>query len=436
MIGRLAQALSALVWLCAAACASPQAFAHSAEAAPPSRLAQALTPVSTPTPTAAPLPPTISLWFPALFSYEVELFTATHFGELVQEYAQRTGSAVNMRLRRPEGLGSIFEMLSSAAQVAPSVIPDVVLLRARDLPRAAAAQLIAPLSTALVREEAYFAVGLALARHQGEFYGIPYLLELQHVVYRGEAPPPTWQALISRQIPYLFPAKVGRGANSTLLSHYAALGGRFSDQSGQPFIDYEPLLTALSLYSEAYTAGSLPPEVLDYAEPTQYWSAFVSGKNALIQVDSTFFLRQRAQSSPTERAAWQFGALPSLSSEVPSLSLVDGWLWAFTTTDPERQRRALALIEWLQEPVRLGTFSQRIGMLPARRAALNTWSDADYAAFAAALLDRDAAPLPDSVNGAAAEALQESFTRLLRGELSAEAAANAALDRVRTARER
>jgi ABC-type glycerol-3-phosphate transport system substrate-binding protein len=428
-----------------ARCARTLAVALSALAltacAPPvsARSAQAMTPVSTPTPSATPtaVPPAINLWFPALFAYESELLTATQFSELVQDYTRQAGHIVNVRLRRADGLGGIFETLNSAAQVAPSALPDLVLLRARDLPRAAAARLIAPLSPNLLPQDAYFTAALALARYDGEFYGIPHFLELQHAVYRGdESPPSAWQTLVSRQALYLFPAKVARGANSTLLSHYVALGGKFADQNGEPLLEYEPLLILMSLYDEARSAGSLLDDVLDYAEPTQYWTTFLTSKNTLAQVDSTFFLRQRTLSNPSETAAWQVAALPHISSEKPSLSLVDGWLWALTTTEPERQRRALALIDWLQEPRRFTAFSERANMLPARRAALNAWSAPDYTAFAAILLDRTPLPLPDSVNVAVAESLQESFARLLRGELSAEAAASAALDRVRAIRER
>lgn len=109
---------------------------------------------------------------------------------------------------------------------------------------------------------------------------------------------------------------------------------------------------------------------------------------------------------------------------------------AFTTANEARQQRALALIEWLQEPEHFAAFSQQVRMLPARRDALRAWSERDYAAFVAPLLDDNPVLLPDSVNGILAEALQESFARLLRGELSAEAAAEAALERARAARER
>jgi maltose-binding protein MalE len=436
VIARHAQAILCALGLYAlTACAAPQAFAHSPSTTATFAAAQVPTPTPSLTPT--PAPPAINVWFPALFAYEAELFTAQHFSELLQEYTRQTGQVVNLRLRRADGLGGIFETLSSAAQVAPSVLPDLALLRARDLPRAAAAKLIVPIGVELLPQEAYFATALNLARYDGDFYGIPYLLELQHAVYRGEAPPPlAWQTLISRQLPYLFPAKVSYGANSTLLSHYATLGGQFSDQNGDPLLDYDPLLTVLNVYAEARAAGSLPAEVLDYAEPMQYWATFTAGKNVLVQVDSTFFLRQRAASEPAEASAWQFSPLPQISSEKPPLSMVDGWLWTLTTADPERQKRALALIEWLQAPKRFAEFSQRVGLLPAQRAALSAWSEPDYAAFAATLLDRNLAPLPDLVNSTVAEALQESFARLLKGELSSEAAANAALDRVRVARGR
>lgn len=431
MIVRCAQALALM--LCAlalTACATPQVSAHSA---------QVTLTISAPTPSATPTatPPVINVWFPALLAYETELLTATQFSELAQDYTRQTGHAVNVRLRRADGLGGIFETLSSAAQVAPSALPDLVLMRARDLPRAAAARLIAPLGRNLSAQDAYFSTALALARYEDAFYGIPHFLELQHTVYRGDSTPPlAWQTLISRQVPYVFPAKVARGANGTLLSHYVALGGKFADQNGEPLIDYEPLLILLSLYDEARLAGSLPDNVLDYAEPPEYWTTFLASKTMLAQVDSTFFLRQRASGSPTDIATWQVAALPHISTEQPSLSLVDGWLWALVTTEPERQRRALALIEWLQEPKRFAAFSEQAYVLPARRTALSAWSEPDYAAFAATLLDRSLAPLPDSVDSTVAEALQESFVRLLKGELSAEAAANAALDRVRAARER
>lgn len=423
-----------------AACGAPQAHASSQVPNTVPRLGAAQqqpTPSSAPSPTATPPPPVISLWFPALLSYEAELHTAALFSELLNDYSHHSGHTVNLRLRRTDGLGGIFETLNSTARVAPSALPDMVLLRARDLPRAAAARLVFPLEASLLREEAYFTTGLVLGQFEGTQYGIPYLLEMQHTVYRGEGAPPTsLSTLISRQLPYLFTAKVSKGANSTLLSHYVTLGGRLNDQNGDPLLDYEPLLAVMTLYAEAHTAGSLPDDVLDYAEFAQYWSPFVAGKNALVQVDSTFFLRQRALANSSVAETWQVAALPRISSETPPLSIVDGWLWVLTTEDTERQNRALALLRWLKDAPRFAEFSQQVGMLPSQRAALAAWEDSAYATFAAALLDRALVPLVDTVNLTAAEALQENFARILKGEADGENAANTALERVRNARER
>ncbi len=420
-----------------AACGTPQAHASSQVPSTFPRVGAAQPPLtSTPSPTATP-PPTISLWFPALLSYEAELHTATLFSELMDDYSRHSGHAINLRLRRADGLGGIFEMLSSTARVAPSALPDMVLLRARDLPRAAAARLIYPLEDTALREEAFFTTGLALGHFEGAQYGIPYLLEMQHTVYRGEGAPPTsLNTLISRQLPYLFTAKVSKGANSTLLSHYVTLGGRLSDQNGDPLLDYEPLLTVMTLYAEAHAAGSLPDDVLDYAESAQYWSPFVAGKNALVQVDSTFFLRQRALANSNDAETWQVAALPRISNETPPLSIVDGWLWVFTTDNAERQNRALTLLRWLKDAPRFAKFSQQAGMLPSQRAALAAWDDSAYATFAATVLDRALVPLAETVNLTAAEALQENFARILNGEADGENAANTALEKVRGARER
>ncbi|GAB4545046.1 MAG: hypothetical protein OHK0023_02730 [Anaerolineae bacterium] len=367
----------------------------------------------------------IRLWWPS------PLYPSTNTRAetlLTQRLARYAGGIVSVRVRRSEGLGGIFETLDSAAKVAPSALPDAVLMRAADLPRAYASKIIFPLpNDQMIAWSEYFPSGVALGKFEDVPFGLPYMLNVLHVVYRGEGEPPRQlSTLAARGIGYGFPAKASRGVNLSILHTYISAGGTLTDANGKPHLDRAILESVLTAYQDLYAGGLLGKDAVANTDPNSYWAAVASGDVPLAQVESTYFVAQWSKIAAEDRREWQMAALPNLSSEPSPMSVVDGYFWVLTTPDPVRQARAMSAILWLMETDGLGAFSEAMGMLPGRRSALNAWQDSDYIPFARSLLERPALPLPETLDPRLAAALQSAFEAVLSGT-DAEAAAAAAV---------
>lgn len=392
----------------------------------------AMTATPNPTPTPDPAARVLVIWWPAPLYPDAKNPAADLLTTQIKQYETSSGHSVALRLKRAEGLGGIYQTLYNGRLVAPSVMPDLTLLRRSDLIKAAAGKLIYPIDSSSLNAPDLFTSGVQLGQIQGTQYGIPYALEVQHLAYRADTlqqTPHTLNDLLSVGQPYLFPAAKDRGIAVTFLAQYLAAGGRLADPEGKPILDREPLLNLLTYYEQAAKDRTIGPQVLDYITPGQYWSTFASGKVNIMQIDSTTYLIQQSAGIPVSIAP-----IPAING--PSQTVMDAWLWVVTAADPDRQARALTLIAWLSDAQRQSPFTLAIGVLPSRRSALEAWKNVknnqlnQYIAFAEPLLSGIAAPPPDTLRPAVAAALQNALEDVLSGRKSAAVAADDALMQV------
>ncbi len=377
---------------------------------------------ATPAITATSYPSVILIWWPAsLYPMDETSPAARILREQIAGYAATHTRTIHIRPKRGEGLGGIYQTLHSGSIAAPGAMPDLALLRRSDLVQAATDKLIEPIDTSGLAPDDLFPSALALGKIRGMQYGIPYTLEMQHVIYRTTAfamPPHTLDDWLESSQVYLFTAGVVNGGiSSTLLAQYSALGGRTIDGQGKPVLDRAPLLEILRFYEKAI-ASKLIGASPGYTSLTQYWPLFASGKANLVQVDSTTYLMQRARLS-------NVAVLP-IPAEKP-ITTLDGWMWVITTTDPDKKKRALEVLTWFMRSDQQGQLTHEIGTLPSRRPALQVWGDDDYAAFARSLLEQPALPSPDMLPPAVAAALQKAFEDVLAGRKTADVAADDAI---------
>ncbi len=392
----------------------------------PSLTANAIsTSAQTNTPTSSGLTSTpqlsILVWWPAALYPDEKSAAVRTLHEQLNAYTASTSQVVTVRVKRNEGLGSIYQTLLSGSVVAQSDMPDLALLRRSDLALAVAAKLVEQIDTKALSTTDFYPTGLALGQINGNQYGIPYVLEVQQVIYRTTAlptPPHTLDELVVSGQNILFPAGVLKGVNTTLLQQYLAMGGHITDSKGAPTLDIDPLRNVLHYYEQAVVAKVVSPQLLDYVNLSQYWQTFLNGKANLVQVDSTTYLAQRANLT-------NVGTIPILlpASSTP-ISAIDGWLWVVTTPDPDRQARALSLLSWFIRSDQQGAFTQAMGVLPSQRSALMAWGDDKYAAFAGTLLEQPAVPPQDVIDPQVASALQDAFVGVLSGRKTADLAAN------------
>lgn len=393
---------------------------------------------STPTPTAPPIPatsagtptpaltrPEITLWWPAMLYPAAGSPAEETLLSQLDEFRTSYNRSLLLRVKRLEGTGGIMSTLRNASSVAPLALPDLVLLPREEMAAAAQTGLIFPLEgrlpAALV--DGLYPAARDLGTVSNTLYGLPFLLEAQHVVYRPAAyptAPDDLADLVDARRP--FALVIGRQTNvsDTLLIQYVAEGGRLADDQGRPVLDEEPLRRLLTRYRAALDDGLLPPDILTTLHASNYWGRFQSGGLALIGIDSTTYLAQRA-SMPEAVAA------SLVSAESPAQTTLHGWLWALATPDSDRQTAALEFLTWIMQPNQQGALSQALGRLPSQRAALRLWSDDDYVDLIDRLLSAPTPILPEEVSSNVASALQGALEAVLRREQTPEAAAVAAV---------
>ena len=417
-----------LVMVVAAGCGPNPAPATSVPSPTPSATATTsavatLTPAPSPTPGGALDDVVLRLWLvePLAPSGQVPAVLLEQLGAFSEQYPNVT---FDVRVKVPSGPDGVLEVLRSTLSVAQRALPDLVLLGRSDLLSAAGSGVIQRLEGRLPDEILgdWFPVGRAMGTVNNELFGVAYVLDAQHLVYRRSAfsqPPLRLDDVLLAPAPYLFPA----GISDTVVGQYLAGGGRLVDAAGQAVVDEGPLLEVLRVHEQAVREGIVSATVLEYDNADSFVGDFVNGMSSLAHVNASTYLRRSAEMPNTDIAL-----VPA--HDGPSVTVTTGWSWAMVTTDPDRQALALELLEWLMRPENLGAFSRASRVLPAQRTALQIWDDERYSAFAEAMLD-DAVPRPASgARLTTARALQEALRNVLLERLTAEEAARAAANSV------
>lgn len=326
---------------------------------------------------------------------------------------------VDFRLKRVEETGGIMSTLRTANAVAPGALPDLTLLRREDLLIAAQAGLIQPLSGQLspaILEDMQES-SLDLGRFGGELYGIPYMLEVLHIAYPPDTPDMNdWRfdAVLEKEIPFLFPAGRSNGINQALLVQYMAAGGELG-QPGSQTINAEALQTTLAFYEAAAEAGIINSSVLEYTHPRDYLEVLNAGDPIAVLVTSTLY-RQLAD----EGLELGFGPIPTATG-MP-VTLVDGWMWVLTTQDADRQARALRFLDWMLDADRQAEYADVLHVLPSQRMAMRQMDNPQYSAFVAELLANAILPQGEAESGTAARAIQNALSEVLTRQTTAEEA--------------
>ena len=374
----------------------------------------------------ASAPPNAGLliWWPApIYPADKSAASDTLHQQIDTYQTNHAGITITIRVKRGDGVGGIYETLRSGSALAPSAMPDLVLLRRDDLVQAVSGKLIQVI-TGVSTDDLY---GAALGKVADAQYGIPYVLETQHFVYHKAALDSSAHKLsdlAAAKLVMLFPANAR--IDTTIIAQYIAAGGHVTTPKGVPTLDSEPLNLVLSYYERAAAAKLVTLQVIDYTSISQYWSQFVGDQAAVAQVDSTTYLANRATLTDTE-----IMPLPTLDGS--SLTTLDGWMWVIVTTDPDRQAKALDLVTWLMGADRQSAFTESMGVLPSGRTALKTWGNDGtdrYATFSAALLDGQITPFPDTIPAIVMDAVQKAFEAVIANRQTAQIAANDAVQQV------
>jgi len=411
--------------------------------ATPSGTPPAGTSIPSPPATATALPPgeptpttpltlstdiTVTLWWPdALHPNEDSEGSQVLHNQIDAFEEANPNVKVEYLVKRAYGPGGTVDLLQSAYNVAPSILPDLVVLDDQELGEAVRAGVLQPLdglvSQTLLDDLYPFAVGVG--RFAEGQMALEFTADIEHLAYNTQkvpSPPVTWTEVLSGTARYIFPAAGHQGwVNDSFLIQYLALGGRLVDENGQPALDEQLLARALGFYAKGVERKVIRSVVLELETLDQCWEKLLAGGPWMSNVSAAQFLGERE-----DHLTMRFAPLPTWNGTVTNMS--HGWVMVIVAQDQPHQQAAARLLTWLMDPPRNAAWSLSAVLLPARREALAFLGNEDpYYPFLHWQLESAHFHPTSPSYEAIAQALQNAVREVLSGTATPEEAARQVL---------
>ena len=255
-------------------------------------------------------------------------------------------------------------------RVAPSVLPDLVLLDSRRLWELADLGLLSPLEMSpMQRSPDFYQFALDSAAYNGEWYGVPYAADVLHLagfLKTEETAPNTWNELLTADEPYLY-AAAGPDAyqNGSVLLQYVGAGGQLLENGSTS--SEEALGAVFEFTKAAQESGVIPETVTELATLDGVWNA----------LDRTGMGLGQCVGRPLphrSRDCAGAGLCADSDAQRPTGDVGHD----LVTRCPRRRRRTasagLRPDRRLAGPGVQGAWSQYVHRLPTQRSALQAWS--------------------------------------------------------------
>jgi multiple sugar transport system substrate-binding protein len=371
----------------------------------------------------APGPTVLTIWLPPQFDPE----NGTQASDLLQsrldEYtAQRSDVRIETRIKAASGSGGLLDSLSTANAAAPLLVPDLILLPRESVEIAALKGLLFPFdeySNALDDDD-WYPYAQDLAHLQASIYGIPFAGNALISLYRPaeiEVPPEDWTSTLELAQPMAFPAADEQALFT--LTQYLSAGGLIQNAEGRPTLEPSRLIEVLSFYEQAEGAGVMPFWLTQFTTDEQSWESYAENQVNLIASWTNRYLT----TLPGDTAAASI-----LTEDGIPLTIANGWAWALSSPQLERQALSVDLAEFLTQGEFLAAWTEAGGYLPPRASALEGWSNAALRSLMEQVIQSARIIPPNDVMAALGPALQEAVVNVLKQQSDPATAASQAID--------
>ena len=374
--------------------------------------------------TAAPRP--LKVWIPAPLIADESSAAFQSLREHTLVFSERSNLAVDYRIKDVGAVGGIMSTIRSGSEVAPGALPDITMIRRRDLTPAQARQYLQSMETlfssSLINElDRALEFGQIPLEDGVALYGLPYFFEVLHAVHarplKNAGRHPSFDDVLANQAALLFPAGRANGLNQTFYLQYLAGGGQIPD-NGDMSIDETALAAVLAFYEQLVEQDLIAPDVLTYQSPAAYQTDFINNADQLVLAifSSSEYLSMLDQQNSNLLAA----GIPTAAGA--RITTLDGWLWVIVTPDPTRRALSARYLEWLMRPAFHASISKALHQLPSQRAVLgDSLPESADEQLIQELLDNAILPIPESEGGTAPRLMQEALMQVLHGDTAATA---------------
>jgi len=337
---------------------------------------------------------------------------------------------VNLLVKKANGKGGVLDFLRTGREVAPSILPDVVVLNAADLTQAYAENLVQPLDGRLDRSIVRDLLPAArrMGTVQDTLAGVPLGIELEHAVYNTRVftgTPILWTDILSKNTQYLFPAKGINGLiNDATLSQYFSTGGQLLNDQEVPKIDEQILREVFRFYQQAREQGVIDATLLEASTTEELWPLYLQARAGIAHISVRQYLTDREN-----LVATGFSSIPVKDRTSTPVVMMHGWLLVLITPDISRQDAALRLIEAFLSTPNNADWNSINKSIPTRDTAYQQLAGNDpYWVFLTEQLNT-ARPEPRFAGyDRIGRILQQAVEQIIRGEATAEQATATVID--------
>ena len=407
--------LGAVVWLLLAGCNRSAIVTPTPIAAPPPAA------TTTPVPARTDLLPTdrqLVVWMPPFGNALDDDRAGAVFANAFRQFERdHPGVNIDVHVKAERGPASLLTYLRDGQEVAPAILPDLVLINTQELWQIADLGLVPALAADEIRSDGFYAFAPAAVTYRDHVFGIPYAADIVMAAYdpaRLSTVPHTWGDLLAGNVWLLFPTGPENDAATVTLLQYVGAGGRLTEDGA--LTDPDALKAIFDFVATAQADGLIPPELVDLATFDAVWRAYLGARPEITSLVITGYHEAATQGGDVAYA-------PVPTQDGGTVTVAATWAFALLTQDADRRQLALALVDELSTPEVLGTWSRQAQRLPSRPEALSTWPATDDLA---AYLDRQLTAAVALPNGRAfadfAADIQSAQTDLLRGRLSVDEA--------------
>ncbi len=341
------------------------------------------------------------------------------FREQADAFGEAEGITIDLRVKKVADVGSILSTLRSASAVAPNALPTLTLLNRQDLMTAWQEDLIVPLQGIIPSDLLeQVADTRKLCQINGEFAGIPYLMEVILVAYRAtdNVDYAQWDYgnFIARGEPLVFAGNTNIGLNSIVFSQYATSSNTV-DAGNTLTYSESALRDLLTFYEQARQNTLITEGNINYTASSEYLEQLALDKRQQYVVTSTEYLRARQDDATLLPAG-----IPS-TDDTPQ-SILDGWCWVIVTPNEAQQRHAAQFIASLENDQLLVSMALSTSMLPANPALLSEVVGTRDDELFTRLLQNARVLLLDPESMILERAIQTSFQGIVSGSLTVDEA--------------
>jgi len=367
----------------------------------------------------------LKVWVPPQFDPASDSPAGKLFQARLDEFAARRSNVnIEVRIKDVEGPGGILDTLTTAIAAAPLAVPDLVALPQHGVEIAAENNVIHPFDglTTILDDPDWYNFARQLSFLQNSTFGVPFAGDALLMNYRPEqvvAPPVDWAASLAITSTLTFPA-ADQNALVTLL-HYQSLGGSLIGENDQLMLDEATLTDVLTYYQQASVSELMPFWLTQYETDEQSWQAY---EQMQADLAITWVSRYLTLLPDDTEAA----PIPTFNGD--PFTLADGWVWALTANNPERQLLAAQLAEFLTTSEYLASWSEAAGLIPPHPSSLTAWDNSAHKTLLTQIAP-NAQLMPSlEVTTILGPILQQATVSVLKAEADAVTAAQSAVEKL------